>query len=47
LLSQLVTLYTTPVIYLVLERIRTRFSGPRRRDELEEEEPPIQREAAE
>jgi multidrug efflux pump len=47
LLSQLVTLYTTPVIYLVLERIRTRFSGPRRRDELEEEEPPIRREAAE
>jgi multidrug efflux pump len=47
LLSQLVTLYTTPVIYLVLERIRHRVSGPRPRELLEDEERPITREAAE
>ncbi|MEA2839522.1 MAG: multidrug efflux pump [Methylobacteriaceae bacterium] len=47
LLSQLVTLYTTPVIYLVLERIRNRVSGPRRRETAEEDERPITREAAE
>jgi multidrug efflux pump len=47
LLSQLVTLYTTPVIYLLLERIRTRISGPRPRELLEDEERPITREAAE
>jgi len=47
LLSQLVTLYTTPVIYLVLERIRTRVSGPRLQAIMEDEEPPITREAAE
>jgi multidrug efflux pump len=28
LLSQLLTLYTTPVIYLAMERLRTRLSGP-------------------
>jgi multidrug efflux pump len=47
LLSQLVTLYTTPVIYLVLERIRNHLSGPRPRELLEDEERPITREAAE
>jgi len=29
LLSQLLTLYTTPVIYLALERLKQRFSRPR------------------
>jgi multidrug efflux pump len=29
LLSQLLTLYTTPVIYLAMERLRVRISGPR------------------
>src|SRR3954453_11651497 len=47
LLSQLVTLYTTPVIYLMLERMRHRISGPRPRELLEDEERPIRREAAE
>jgi multidrug efflux pump len=47
LLSQLVTLYTTPVIYLVLERIRSRVSGPRLQALMEDEEPPVRREAAE
>ena len=28
LLSQLLTLYTTPVIYLAMERLRARLSGP-------------------
>ncbi len=28
LASQLLTLYTTPVVYLALERLRTRFSAP-------------------
>jgi multidrug efflux pump subunit AcrB len=27
LLSQVITLYTTPVIYLALERLRVRLSG--------------------
>ena len=35
------------VIYLVLERIRTRVSGPRLQAIMEDEEPPITREAAE
>jgi multidrug efflux pump len=47
LLSQLVTLYTTPVIYLVFERIRHRVSGPRLQAIMEDEEPPVRREAAE
>ena len=28
LLSQLLTLYTTPVIYLAMDRLKTRFTGP-------------------
>jgi multidrug efflux pump len=28
LLSQLLTLYTTPVVYLAMERLKTRFSRP-------------------
>ncbi|MEA2859094.1 MAG: multidrug efflux pump [Methylobacteriaceae bacterium] len=47
LLSQLVTLYTTPVIYLVFERIRHRVSGPRLQAIMQDEEPPVRREAAE
>ena len=34
LLSQLLTLYTTPVIYLAMERLKTRLVGPRVSDEL-------------
>jgi multidrug efflux pump len=30
LLSQLLTLYTTPAIYLALERVRLRVAGPAR-----------------
>ncbi len=31
LLSQLLTLYTTPVVYLVMEKLRARIAGRRRR----------------
>ena len=30
ILSQLITLYTTPVVYLALDRLRLRFGGERR-----------------
>jgi multidrug efflux pump len=56
LLSQLITLYTTPVIYLAFERLRQRF-GRAREKEFEPELPlrggaeaallPLRREAAE
>jgi multidrug efflux pump len=52
LLSQMLTLYTTPVIYLAVERLRTRLAGA---PEDEEDEafaatpgsPPERKEAAE
>ncbi len=40
LLSQLITLYTTPVIYLTMEELRARFFGPSQRyDDLGEDMP--------
>ncbi|KAF2990679.1 efflux RND transporter permease subunit [Methylocystis sp. MJC1] len=53
LLSQALTLYTTPVIYLQVDRLRRRFLKPLRQDDEEEafgaatEETPQRREAAE
>ncbi|MGO9132635.1 MAG: efflux RND transporter permease subunit [Methylovirgula sp.] len=42
LLSQLITLYTTPVIYLTMESLRSRFFGPEKRyDETLEDEVPM------
>jgi len=32
LLSQILTLYTTPVVYLQMERLRTRYFGATRRE---------------
>jgi multidrug efflux pump len=48
LLSQLLTLYTTPVVYLAMERLKTRLSGPAPRQtelELPDEPEPSQRPA--
>jgi len=51
LVSQALTLYTTPVIYLQVERLRQRFLGRRVEAPVETaapvEEPPQRREAAE
>jgi multidrug efflux pump len=48
LLSQLLTLYTTPVVYLAVERLRRRIAGPARREDLSEPPAPVvEREAAE
>jgi Cu/Ag efflux pump CusA len=33
LVSQVLTLYTTPVIYLLLDRLHRRFGGRRQREE--------------
>jgi multidrug efflux pump len=48
LLSQLLTLYTTPVVYLAMERLKTRLSRPAPRQaelELPDEPEPSQRPA--
>jgi multidrug efflux pump len=50
LLSQLLTLYTTPVIYLAMDRLKTRLSPPQPLQtelELPEEPEPSQQRAAE
>ena len=43
LLSQLITLYTTPVIYVAMERVRARFFGEVKRLDPDEEEPEVYR----
>jgi multidrug efflux pump len=48
LISQLLTLYTTPVVYLAMERLRARLAGPEPlQAELDLTEPPEQQRAAE
>jgi multidrug efflux pump len=42
LVSQLLTLYTTPVIYLQLERLRQRLMGDTRREVQQELDLPLQ-----
>jgi multidrug efflux pump len=48
LISQLLTLYTTPVVYLAMDRVRARLAGPvPQQTELDLTEPPEQQRAAE
>jgi multidrug efflux pump len=48
LISQLLTLYTTPVVYLAMDRLRARLAGPAPlQTELDLTEPPEQQRAAE
>ena len=46
-LSQVLTLYTTPVVYLYLDRLQTWLFGPRRGPIEHDAEPPVHAVAAE